>query len=97
MNDTICVLGLCFYSSKLRLTAKINAEYSNARTLPSALIAQQKGGVGAGPARPTASGPQRKLLEGQSSILGCFCVGFRRGRVTNSELMGDSFYVNLMK
>ncbi|GJN90112.1 hypothetical protein Rhopal_003111-T1 [Rhodotorula paludigena] len=56
-------------STKVRLASKIESEYRNAKTLPAALLAQQKGG--AGPARPAgpqapgaAAGPQRKLIEG---------------------------------
>ncbi|GAA5875369.1 hypothetical protein JCM8547_003217 [Rhodosporidiobolus lusitaniae] len=53
-------------STKVRLASKIESEYRNVKTLPAALIAQQKGG--AGPARPAgpapAAGPQRKLIEG---------------------------------
>ncbi|TKA55552.1 Pre-mRNA-splicing factor PRP46 [Rhodotorula sp. CCFEE 5036] len=53
-------------STKVRLATKIESEYRNARVLPAALVAQQKGGVG--PARPAgpaaASEPQRKLIEG---------------------------------
>ncbi|ORY84624.1 WD40 repeat-like protein [Leucosporidium creatinivorum] len=57
-------------ASKLRLAAKINAEYGNAKTLPAALVAQQKGGVG--PARPAgpqaaAAGGGRKMIEGPQS------------------------------
>lgn len=57
------------HSTKVRLASKIESEYRNAKTLPAALLAQQKGG--AGPARPAgpqaagaAAGPQRKLIEG---------------------------------
>ncbi|BGP17569.1 hypothetical protein JCM10213_004110 [Rhodosporidiobolus nylandii] len=53
-------------STKVRLASKIEAEYRNAKTLPAALVAQQKGG--AGPARPAgpqpAPGAGRKLIEG---------------------------------
>lgn len=49
--------------TKLRIAAKINAEYANAKVLPAALLAQQKGGAGpqraAGPAAP-----QRMMIEG---------------------------------
>ncbi|GAA5926747.1 WD40 repeat domain-containing protein [Sporobolomyces koalae] len=60
-------------STKARLSSKIEAEYRNAKVLPAALLAQQKGG--AGPARPNApapasSGPQRKLIEGPQSAMG---------------------------
>ncbi|GAA6019511.1 hypothetical protein JCM8202_001838 [Rhodotorula sphaerocarpa] len=55
-------------STKVRLGSKIDAEYRNAKVLPAALVAQQKGGVGparpAGPAAAGAQGPQRKLIEG---------------------------------
>lgn len=52
----------------MRLSAKIAGEYRNAKVLPAALVAQQQGGVG--PQRPgtgprAASGPQRKLIEGE--------------------------------
>ncbi|GAA5827410.1 hypothetical protein JCM11251_003798 [Rhodosporidiobolus azoricus] len=53
-------------STKVRLASKIEAEYRNAKVLPAALVAQQKGG--AGPARPAgpqpSAGPERKLIEG---------------------------------
>lgn len=54
-------------STKVRLSSKIDSEYRNAKVLPAALLAQQKGGVG--PARPNgpapaSQGPQRKLIEG---------------------------------
>ncbi|GEM08859.1 pre-mRNA-splicing factor PRP46 [Rhodotorula toruloides] len=53
-------------STKLRLASKIEAEYRNAKVLPAALVAQQKGA--AGPARPAgpqaATGPQRLSIEG---------------------------------
>ncbi|KAL8276750.1 hypothetical protein RQP46_010859 [Phenoliferia psychrophenolica] len=56
-------------STKLRIAAKINAEYGNAKVLPAALVAQQKGG--AGPARPVGpAGPQRKMIEGAQSGMG---------------------------
>ncbi|BGP33269.1 pre-mRNA-splicing factor prp46 [Rhodotorula toruloides] len=53
-------------STKLRLATKIEAEYRNAKVLPAALVAQQKGA--AGPARPAgpqaATGPPRLTIEG---------------------------------
>lgn len=62
------------HRTRLRLAAKINDEYGNAKTLPAALIAQQKGG--AGPARPNsttatsngtaAQSSQQKLIQGES-------------------------------
>lgn len=56
--------------TKLRLAAKINAEYGNARTLPSALLAQQKGGVGpqrpGQPAGAMVGKGGAKLIEGES-------------------------------
>ncbi|KAK4050622.1 pre-mRNA-splicing factor prp46 [Microbotryomycetes sp. JL201] len=63
-------------ATKARLTAKINGEYRNAKTLPAALLAQQKGG--AGPARPNAGLPppsqgsvqQRKMIEGPQTSIG---------------------------
>ncbi|GAA5884761.1 hypothetical protein JCM16303_005262 [Sporobolomyces ruberrimus] len=60
-------------STKVRLSSKIDSEYRNAKVLPAALLAQQKGGVG--PARPNgpapaSQGPQRKLIEGPQSAMG---------------------------
>lgn len=46
----------------MRLAVKINAEYGNAKTLPTALLSQQRGGIG--PQRPGAQ-PQRKMIEGE--------------------------------
>lgn len=46
-------------STKLRVASKINAEYGNAKVLPAALLAQQKG---VGPVKPGA--PARRLIEG---------------------------------
>lgn len=67
-TTTVATLTLSsVYSTKLRLAAKVNAEYGNAKTLPAALVAQQKGGAGparpAGPAAPGA-GAGRKMIEG---------------------------------
>ncbi|GAA5962412.1 hypothetical protein JCM21900_003777 [Sporobolomyces salmonicolor] len=60
-------------STKARLASKIDAEYRNAKILPAALVAQQKGA--AGPARPAgpqpvaAGGPQRRMIEGPQSAM----------------------------
>ena len=68
-------------STKLRLSAKINSEYANAKVLPAALVAQQQGGIGPqrpGQAKPAA--PQRKMIEGKQ-------MG-RRERGRQSDEMG---------
>ncbi|CEQ41182.1 SPOSA6832_02895, partial [Sporobolomyces salmonicolor] len=59
-------------STKARLASKIDAEYRNAKILPAALVAQQKGAAGparpAGPQAVAAGGPQRRMIEGTPSI-----------------------------
>ncbi|SGZ13011.1 BQ5605_C028g10542 [Microbotryum silenes-dioicae] len=58
-------------SAKLRLAAKINAEYGNAKVLPAALLVQQKGAQGpqrpaqpAGGARRPAVASSTRMIEG---------------------------------
>lgn len=52
-------------ASKLRIAAKIESEYANAKVLPNALIVQQKtGGVGPASRGPKASSDARRMIEG---------------------------------
>lgn len=71
-TNRVVLINSSNHSTKLRLAAKINAEYGNAKTLPAALLAQQKGGLG--PARPGQPQPQtnggRKMIEGELHVRG---------------------------
>ncbi|TNY24304.1 WD40-repeat-containing domain protein [Rhodotorula diobovata] len=54
-------------STKIRLASKIDSEYRNAKVLPAALVAQQKGGAGParpGPAPAAAAAPGMKMIAG---------------------------------